>query len=340
VKKQRVLTLVHKHLVPPADTAGIDVVTAPWKMEFDVIETLREVGHEVLPLGVHDDLGVIRAAIDEWKPTIVFNLLESFDDVTTFDMNVVSYLELLRVRYTGCNPRGLLLARDKALSKQLLAFHRVPVPDFMVFRPGRGGGLRRKLQFPVIVKSLTYEASVGISQASVVSDEEHLRRRVEFIHTSIGTDAIVERYIEGRELYVGLVGNERVRVFPVWEMHFQKMIESGNWPIATERVKWSTKYQERHGIKTDQAQQLPEGAAEQIQRIAKRVYRTLGLTGYARVDLRMDQVGRIYVIEANPNPQLAYGEDFAESAERAGLTYEALLDRIMGLGLSWRPGTM
>jgi D-alanine-D-alanine ligase len=260
--------------------------------------------------------------------------------VTTFDMNVVSYLELLRVRYTGCNPRGLLLARDKALSKQLLAFHRVPVPDFMVFRPGRGVTLRRKLQFPVIVKSLTYEASVGISQASVVSDEEHLRRRVEFIHTSIGTDAIVERYIEGRELYVGLVGNERVRVFPVWEMHFQKMIESGNWPIATERVKWSTKYQERHGIKTDQAQQLPEGAAEQIQRIAKRVYRTLGLTGYARVDLRMDQAGRFYVIEANPNPQLAYGEDFAESAERAGMTYEALLDRIMGLGLSWRPGTM
>jgi D-alanine-D-alanine ligase len=340
VKQQRVLTLVHKHLVPPADTQGIDVVTAPWKMEFDVIETLREIGHEVLPLGVHDDLGVLRAAIDEWKPTIVFNLLESFNDVTTFDMNVVGYLELLRVPYTGCNPRGLLLARDKALSKQLLAFHRVPVPDFMVFRPGRGMRLRRKLAFPLIVKSLTYEASVGISQASVVNDEEHLRRRVEFIHSSIGTEAIVERYIDGREFYVGLIGNERVRVLPVWEMHFRKMVEGGNWPIATERVKWSMKYQERHGIMTDQAQELPDGAVEQIQRIAKRVYRTLGLTGYARVDLRMDQAGRIYVIEANPNPQLAYGEDFAESAERAGLTYEALLDRIVGLGLSWRPGTM
>ena len=129
-------------------------------------------------------------------------------------------------------------------------------------------------------------------------------------------------------------------MLPVWEMHFRQMVESGNWPIATERVKWSTKYQERHGIKTDQAQELPDGATELIQRIAKRVYRTLGLTGYARVDLRMDSAGRIYVIEANPNPQLAYGEDFAESAERAGLTYEALLDRIMGLGLSWRPGTM
>ena len=150
----------------------------------------------------------------------------------------------------------------------------------------------------------------------------------------------MERYIDGRELYVALVGNERVRVFPVWEMHFQKMIDGGSWPIATERVKWSAKYQERHGIMTDQAEHLPDGAAEQIQRIAKRCYRTLGLTGYARIDLRMDQAGRMYVLEANPNPQLAYGEDFAESAERGGVSYEALLERIISLGLAWRPGTM
>jgi D-alanine-D-alanine ligase len=340
VKPQRVLTLVHRHLVPPAETEGLDILSAPWKMEYDVIETLREIGHEVLPLGVQDDLGVIRSAIDEWKPTIIFNLLESFDDVTTFDMNVVSFLELLKVPYTGCNPRGLLLARDKALSKKLLAYHRIPVPEFAVFKRGRRVVLPRRLGFPLIVKSLTYEASVGISQASVVADEERLRRRVEFIHQSIGTDAIAERYIDGRELYVGLLGNDRARVFPVWEMHFQKMLEGDNWPIATERVKWSAKYQQKHGIMTDEAQGLPEGANDQIHRIARRTYRTLGLTGYARVDLRMDQAGKVYVIEANPNPQLAYGEDFAESAERGGLGYEALLERILALGLAWRPGTL
>jgi D-alanine-D-alanine ligase len=340
VKQQRILTLVHRHLVPPDDTTGIDTVHAPWKMEFDVIETLRERGHEVRPLGVQDDLGAIRTTIYDWKPTIVFNLLESFDDVTTFDMNVVSYLELLKVPYTGCNPRGLLLARDKALSKKLLAYHRIPVPDFAVFRRNRAVRVPARLGFPLIVKSLTYEASVGISQASVVADEERLRKRVEFIHDSLGTDAIAERYIDGRELYVGIVGNDRLKVFPVWEMHFQKMIEGDNWPIATERVKWSTTYQQKHGIMTDQAQDLPDATVQAIHRVARRVYRTLDLTGYARIDLRMDAAGKFYVLEANPNPQLAYGEDFAESAERAGLSYEELLERIVGLGLSWRPGAV
>jgi D-alanine-D-alanine ligase len=338
VKPQRVLTLVHKHLVPPADTEGIDVTDVPWKMEYDVIETLRERGHEVRVLGVQDDLGAVRNTIEEFKPNIVFNMLESFDDVTTFDMNVVGYLELLKVPYTGCNPRGLLLARDKALSKKLLAYHRIPVPDFAVFRRGRTIRLSARMRFPVIVKSLTYEASVGISQASVVTDEEKLRKRVEFIHASVGTDAIAERYIDGRELYVGVLGNDRVRVFPAWEMHFQKMIEGDNWPIATERVKWNSTYQEKHGIATEEAHDLPAGSAEHIERLARRIYRTLDLTGYARIDLRLDTTGRVYFIEANPNPQLAYGEDFAESAERAGLSYEALLDRILALGLAWRPG--
>jgi D-alanine-D-alanine ligase len=338
VKPQRVLVLVHKHLVPPAQIGDIDVVQAPWKMEYDVIETLRECGHEVMALGVQDDLGAVRTTIEQWKPSIVFNLLESFDDVTTFDMNVVSYLELLRVPYTGCNPRGLMIARDKALSKQLLAYHRIGVPEFVVFKRNRTVRLPSRLSYPVIVKSLTYEASVGISQASVVSDEEKLRRRVEFIHASLGTDAIAERYIDGRELYVGVLGNDRVRVFPVWEMHFQKMIEGDNWPIATERVKWSAAYQKKHGIMTAEAQGLPEGAVEQIQRTVRRIYRTLALSGYARIDLRMDTAGKVYFLEANPNPQLAYGEDFAESAERAGLSYEALLERILQLGLAWRPG--
>ncbi len=335
MKKLRILALVHDHLVPPDDTTGIDVREAEWKMEYDVIETLREMGHTVRVLGLHDELGSIRPTADLFKPHIVFNLMEAFAGVTTFDQNVVSYLELLRLPYTGCNPRGLILARDKALSKKLLAYHRIGVPEFTVVRRGGRPRLTKKLRFPLIVKSLFFEASAGISQASVVENEEQLERRVQFIHDNLGTAAIVEQFIDGRELYVGVLGNHRLDVYPVWEMSFDKMPDN-KWRIATERVKWSTQYQKRHGIMTDRAP-LDAETAERIQRVAKRTYRALDLNGYARVDLRMDEEGRLFVLEANPNPNLAYGEDFTESAEVSGTSYERLLERILTLGLRWEP---
>lgn len=330
----RILALMHEGMVPPDNIGAYDLLAVDWKMEYDVISTLEEIGHDVLKLGVSSDLGAIRKAINEFEPHIVFNLLEDFDDVAIYDSNVVSYLELIHMPYTGCNPRGLLLARDKAISKQLLTYHRIAVPDFTVFKRGRPIRKAKKLQFPVIVKSLILEASAGISQASVVSNENHLRERVEFIHEHFQTDAIVERYIEGRELYVGVIGNHRLQVFPVWELSFTKHVNEV-WPIATGRVKWNSRYQKKYGITTGAAKELPEGKQEAIQRLCKRVYRILGLSGYARLDLRLDENGKIYVLEANPNPQLAYGEDFAESAEYAGLSYEVLMQRIISLGRRW-----
>jgi len=334
-RKGRVLALVHDHLVPPEDTSGIDVLEAEWKMEYDVIETLRESGHDVRVLGIHDELAKIRPTANTFDPHIVLNLLEAFAGVTTFDQNVVSYLELLRLPYTGCNPRGLMLARDKGLSKKLLAYHRIPVPEFTVVRPGRKARLPKRMDFPVIVKSLFFESSAGISQASVVETDEQLQRRVQFIHDNLGTAAIVERFIDGRELYVGVLGNERLEVLPVWEMSFAQMPEN-RWRIATERVKWSTQYQKRHGIMTDRAT-LDASEQDRIQHIARRTYRALDLNGYARIDLRLDEEGRAFVIEANPNPNIAYGEDFAESAEVAGISYERLLERVIALGRRWKP---
>jgi len=227
------------------------------------------------------------------------------------------------------------MARDKALSKKLLAYHRIRVPEFAVVRPGRKPVAPKRLTFPMIVKSLFYEASAGISQASVVENHEQLARRVSFIHEKLGTAAIVEQFIDGREMYIGVLGNERLDVFPVWEMSFDKMPDN-RWKIATERVKWSTQYQKKHGIMTDRAR-IDPALVEQMQRIAKRSYRALDLSGYARIDFRMDEEGRMFVLEANPNPNLAYGEDFAESAEVAGLPYERLLERIITLGLRWEP---
>jgi D-alanine-D-alanine ligase len=334
VKKLRVLALMHVGLVPPADATSREENTE-WKTEFDVLSTLRALGHEVMPLGIHDDLGVIRKTIDEWKPHVAFNLLEDFDGVPVFDQNVVSYLELLRIPYTGCNPRGLMLARDKALSKKILAYHRITVPDFAVFPIGRFVRPSKRLTFPLIVKSLTKEASEGISQASVVDDADKLAERVKFIHRNLGTDAIVERYIDGREFYVGVMGNQRLRVLPVWEMLFTNMPPQIR-RIATNRAKWSHAYQQKHGITSEEAKDLPAAMVEDIQHLCRRIYRTLSLTGYARLDFRLGADGRMYALEANPNPQLAHGEDFADSAERAGLSYSDLLQAIINLALARR----
>ena len=209
-KKLRVLALVHPDLVPPADADPEELPGKPWKTEYDVVRTLETLGHEVQILGVGDELGGIRNALFDFKPHITFNLLEGFDDIVTFDHNVVAYLELLKMPYTGCNSRGLLLWRDKSLAKKLLTYHRVPGPDFAIFPRGRKVRHPKRLAFPLFVKSLTMDASIGISQASVVDDEEHLEERVRFIHESVGTDALVERYIEGRELYVGVIGNQQL----------------------------------------------------------------------------------------------------------------------------------
>ena len=337
VRKLRVLVLVHDYLVPPADVSGVDTKTAPWRTEYDVISTIRdELEHDVHVLGVKDDLGAIRQANDEFKPHIAFNLMEAFHEVGTFDQNVVSYLELLRLPYTGCNPRGMFLARDKALSKKLLHYHRIPIPEFTVVSRGRKARLPKRLTYPAIVKSLTQESSIGISQASVVSDDAKLSERVQFIHDSIKTDAIVERYIEGRELYCAMLGNQRLQAFPVWEMTFARMSE-GQHRIATERVKWNAKYQDKFGIDTGAAMTLDEPARGRVQHIARRTYRVLEQSGYSRVDLRLDSENRVYVLEANPNPQIAKGEDFADSAEAAGLNYPALLQRILTTGLRWEP---
>jgi D-alanine-D-alanine ligase len=335
-RPRRILALVHHTLVPPDDPGDdVDILSAKWKTEFDVIHTLREIGHEVRVIGVDDDLTPIRDAVRDFKPHVAFNLLESFDDVQTWDQNVVAYLELLKVPYTGCNARGLMLGRDKALTKKLLSYHRISVADFVIFPRGRRIRRPRRLAFPLIVKSRTLDASVGISQASVVHDDARLEERVHFIHDSVGTDALVESYIDGRELYVGLLGNQRLEAFPVWELSFAGMSDE-SYPIATERLKWNAAYQKRHGIASHLAKDLSTKETERIQHTCRRVFRILNMSGYARIDLRLTESGRAFFLEANPNPQLAYGEDFAESAEMTGLAYEALLQRIVNLGMRWK----
>jgi len=335
MKKLRVLVLTHESLVPPDSLDGhsqheID----EWQTEYDVMSCLRKAGHEVQVLGLYDNLGDLRTRITEWQPDVTFNLLQEFQGIVTYDQHIVAYLELMRQPYTGCNPRGMMLSRDKVLSKQILTYHRIPTPQFALFRRGRRYRLSKKLTYPLFVKSATEDASLGISQASIVEDRARLKERIDFIHEHIKTDALVEEYIEGRELYVAVDGNERLTTYPVWEMDFGTLpdVMAG---IATRKVKWDRKYQAKHGIRTGKAAELGAAAEDQLSRFSKRIYRALHLSGYARMDFRLRPDGRVYLLEANCNPNLSANEDFAAAAANGGVDYEALLERLMRLGLGY-----
>jgi D-alanine-D-alanine ligase len=331
-----VLVIMHEDLIPPDTLDGVEnKEKEAWRTEYDVISTLRGMGHDVVPAGVRAELGVIQEALERHKPHVAFNLLEEFDGYPFFDQHVVSYLELKKQKYTGCNPRGLTLAHDKALTNQILSFHRIHVPRFALFRRQRIVRRPNRLSFPLLVKSVSDEGSLGIAQASIVRSDEKLKERVDFIHRNNGTDAIAEEYVEGREIYVAVMGNDKLQTFTPWELEITNLPD-GAANIATSKMKWDAEYQKKIGLVTRPAE-LEAQKRDEFERLSKRVYRILGLSGYARLDYRLMEDGRIYMLEANPNPQIAHHEDFADSAEHSGVTYEALLWKTMTLGMSYDP---
>src|SRR6516162_3355762 len=295
MRRLRVLVLMHPDFVPPDSTDGYTAKQInEWKTEFDVVSTLRAAGHDVRPLGVQEEIKPVRDEIESFRPHVVYTLLEEFHYASAYDQHIASYLELMKIPYTGCNPRGLVLARGKDLSKTLVHHRRIAVPAFAVFPMRRKVKRPTRLALPLIVKSLNLDGSFGISQASIVDTDEKLAERVAFIHERIETAAIAEQYIEGRELYVGVLGNNRLRVLPVWELKFGTMAGRGERRIATEKAKHDTSYQERVGIVDGPAKNLTPKVSARIQGIAKRIYRTLGLDGYARIDFRLSADGTPY----------------------------------------------
>jgi len=335
MRRLRVLLLVDRDLVPPEHFDGEDYTGEPWKAEYDVLTTLHALGHDVRVLGVVRDIERIQQACAEWHPHVAFNMLEDVYGVIPYDQNMVAYLELLGLAYTGCSPLGLQLSRDKALTKKIVRHHNVRAPRFMVCRRRRKVRRPARLAFPLIIKALTEHASHGISQQSVVEDDAALRDRVAFMHDQLDCDAIAETFVAGREFYVGLLGNLRLDVFPLWELILENKPEDVPL-IATRKVKWDATYQKKMGVLTRRAENLPDGLEARITKLSRRVYRVLRLSGYARLDFRLSEDGHPYLLEANPNPQLAYGEDYAESAHHAGLDYPKLIQRILNLGIRWK----
>jgi len=284
-------------------------------------------------LAIFDDLDLLTQKLQRFEADVIFNLADQFKNNRAFDQNIVSFLEMHGLPFTGCGSTGLTLCKHKAISKKILGYHRIRVPEFTVIARGRRGVRPRRLKFPILVKPLKEEASYGISQASFVETDEQLKERVQFIHENHGNDAIAEEYIEGRELYVSLLGNRRLQVFPIRELVFQE-VPPDEPKIATYKAKWDEEYRKRWGLQNRFAENLDPAVARNIVQTCKRIYRLLTIDGYARLDLRLTPNNELYFIEANPNPILAADEDFAQSALKAGLAYPRLIEQITRLGLN------
>src|SRR3990172_1472366 len=333
-KKLRVLVLADTPGTPPTDQDfSQELKTADWETEAHVLEALKNLGHEVRMVGVYNEPGPILDEVKNYPPDVVFNLTEHFNDHSAYDRNVASLLEMLDLRYTGTGPTGLTLCKNKGMAKEILAYHRIRFPAFAIFPPGASVRRPKRLAFPLFIKPLQEEASYGISQDSFVENDQAFEERVRFIHERMNQEALAEEYIEGRELYVSILGNRSLQVFPIREVIFSEIPE-GKPRFSTFKAKWDNAYRQRWGIQNIFAEPLPEGMAERIAQICKKVYRVLRIQGYGRIDLRVSPDGDIAILEANPNPNLADDDEFAQSALKAGLSYDGLIQRIIGLAIS------
>ncbi len=309
-----------------------EMKTEDWRTEANLMAALDALGHTAEHLVLCDDLDLLRQKSESFAPDVIFNLADEFKKNRAFDQNIVALLEMHGVPFTGCGSVGLTLCKHKGISKKILSYHHIHVPKFVVIPRGQRIGRPRQLKFPILVKPLKDEASYGISRASFVETDEQFRERVAFIHEKHAGDVIAEEYVEGRELYVSLIGNTRLTVFPIRELVFRDV--PPNEPrIATYKTKWDDEYRKRWGLEYQFAEGLEPALVAHIEETCKRIYRLLAIDGYARIDLRLTAANELYFIEANPNPHLADDEDFAQSAAKAGLSYAQLIERIIGCGL-------
>lgn len=295
--------------------------------EYDVVEALEQNGHDVQLIGIRDDVRPMIDRLVAFDPALVFNCCEAFRGSAQYEYAVAAVLEMHGWRHTGSTPTGLIVARNKSMSKKILAHHGIRVPEFATFYPGDPFLRPSTLRFPLIVKPLLEDASVGIAQASVVGDDASLEERVGFIHEKYQQAAIAEELIPGRELYVGLMGNDKLEVLPIVELHFGKLSKAER-RIATYKAKWDEEYRERHHIRSGFAR-LNEGIRAKIRSVCETAFHALWLQDYGRLDVRLTHDQEVYVLEVNPNPFIAYGHEFANAAEKAGMNYRVFIQRIV-----------
>ena len=301
------------------------------EVEEEVAEALGKLGHETtmheLDGTAKSLLGLARLECD-----LVFNLCESFADDDTADFKIAAFLELIRKRYTGSGTHGLMLAQDKAIAKKIFAFHGIHTPVFAKSFRGRLD-FSHDLQFPVIVKPAREDGSIGIEFGAVVSSIRELMERMDWLHANFNSPVLIEEYIEGREMYVGVLGNDNPEALPVVELDLSKLPD-GTPRIAAAEVKWGKGTKAYRDTKSAVATDLPEETVLALQQTAVAAYQALELRDYGRVDMRLKPDGHIHVIEVNPNPWLSSKAEFAMAARKSGRNYAQLVEEIVELAMA------
>ncbi len=301
-----------------------------------VARTLRKLGHRVSVLGVHGDVKRLIAGLSRRRPELVFNLMEMFGDNVFGDIPVTGLLDLLGLDYTGSGPGELYLSQDKGLTKKLLAFEDILYPRFAVFSRDTAFETGGNLRMPLFVKPLRSDASLGIGGKSLVHDAVALMERVSAIRKELDDAALAEEFIEGREFYVGVIGNAQPKALPPVEIDFTGFPE-GVPKVMDSKAKWDERSKEYKGTRSVLAQ-LPDELRARLQKVAVDAYRALRVRDYGRVDLRLTDTGDIYVLEVNASCYLEKGSEFAMAANAGGLDYARLIERIVDLALARRKG--
>jgi D-alanine-D-alanine ligase len=333
-KKLNITAIVEEVAIPREDPEFRSKPKQP-SMEHDVLRALRRMGHQVQVLGIFDRIEPMVEGIEKNPPDLVFNLAEQFANDRRHDKHVAGLLEMMDIPFTGTGSAGLMLSRDKALGKQLLSTVGLYVPGFWIFPYGKTIGktlgrqvhVPRSVHYPLVVKPTYGDGSEGISNASLVHDDLSLKLRIEMLHERFKQDVIAEEYIEGHEIYVGVLGNQRLQVLPPYEIRFGNQDEGGP-VLATYRVKWNKEYRDKWNIQFGFAD-LPKKLADKVAHVCRKAYRLLQLRDYARLDLRITPREEVFVIEANPNPDITQGEEVAEAARKAGMGYQRFINRIV-----------
>src|SRR5271165_2989929 len=293
----RILVLfdVHRPIGPDETFSVKSLRTEEEKpTEADVLACLRKLGHEVETLAIYDEVKVVFDKIEAFKPDVVFNLCETFLSNRAHEPNIPALLDLMKVPYTGAGPDALMLCKDKALAKKLLSYHKVRVARFVVSSRERPLKHLRKFAYPAFVKPIGEEASDGIAKASLAKNEEEVIERARFLHDRFESDALIEEYVDGRELYVGVLGNKRLTVFPPREIFFGAPPEGEDAPrFATAKAKWDDSYRKKWKIRNGPAGPLPSGLERRLAELARRVYRILHIRGLGRIDVRLSTTGEV-----------------------------------------------